>query len=69
MAIKIISEYPSEAPGGGDNVFEYAGLSTDTKPTVGVGDNSTYEELDTKKFCIYSTVNTNPITSNGWWEL
>lgn len=46
---------------------EYQGLSTDTKPTTGVPDGSTYYELDTENLKVYDTVNINPATSNGWW--
>jgi len=45
------------------------GLSTDTKPTTGIDPDSTYYELDTKQSWVFSVVNINPLTSNGWWEL
>jgi hypothetical protein len=68
MAIEILSVTPSEMPGGGNLVYEYQGLSTDTKPTTGVGEGSTFTELDTGDFWQYSVENENPATSNGWWK-
>lgn len=51
----------------GDRLFH--GLSTDTKPTTGVLSNSMFYELDTGIWWVYSTKNTNAVTSNGWWKL
>ena len=47
----------------------YQGLSTDLKPTTGVRHGDTYFELDTKKGFVYSRLNKNPVTNNGWWEV
>lgn len=47
----------------------YKGLSTDTKPTVRVTNNDVFYELDTKKVYMYSALNINPITGDGWWEV
>ncbi len=69
MSVQIITTKTSEKPGGGDLVFEYAGLSADSKPAVGVGDGSAFWELDTHKIWVYSTSNVNPATSDGWWEV
>jgi hypothetical protein len=44
------------------------GLSTDEKPT-GVESGTTFYEIDTKKIFVYSAANTNPLTSDGWWEM
>lgn len=33
--------------------MEYVGLSTDEKPVDGVGNGSTFVEMDTKKFYIF----------------
>lgn len=68
MAVKTLSIKPNPAPGGGDDVYEIAGLSTDVKPTSTIGDGSTFEELDTGDIYTFSTANTNPATSNGWWK-
>ena len=68
MAITTISIKSNPSPTATALIYEYTGLSTDTKPTTGVGDNSTFEELDTKKIWRYSATNTNPVTSTGWWE-
>lgn len=38
----------------GDNVREYTGLSTDTKPTEDVWGGSTFLEVDTKKIYIFN---------------
>ncbi len=69
MSVQIITTKTSEKPGGGDWVIEYAGLSTDSKPVVGVGDGSTFWELDTQRIWVFSTSNVNSVTSNGWWEI
>ena len=59
----------------------FSGLSADDKPTtfepeVGEGvstlpvpDLSSFYEFDTGKTYIYSVLNTNPLTSNNWWEV
>jgi hypothetical protein len=47
---------------------DFQGLSTDTKPTEGLCEGSTFYELDTKNTYIFS-VNINPATSNGWWVI
>ena len=36
------------------NVFEFAGVSTDDKPTEGVGVNSIFHELDTNDYYYYT---------------
>jgi len=46
-----------------DDVREYCGLSTDTKPTTGVKNGSTLLEMDTKKVFIFDEDNTQ------WREL
>ena len=69
MPVQTIATKTSKKPGGGDIIFEYVGLSTDGKPTVGVGDGSTFWELDTQKIWVFSTSNVNPANSNGWWEV
>ena len=43
------------------------GLSTDTKPTVGIQDGTYFIELNTGKVFTFSVGNTNPATSNEWW--
>lgn len=48
---------------------DYKGLSTDTKPVKDVANDSTFLELDTKKVWVFSELNINPITNNGWWEV
>ena len=40
---------------------EYVGLSSEDKPTEGVGDGSTFLELDTKKAFMYM--------NGSWYEL
>ncbi len=70
MAVKTMSVQPSKAPGGGPDIYDFTGLSTDTKPTPPtnqIGDGSTFEELDTNNIYTFSTLNTNPATSDGWW--
>lgn len=52
----------------GGNVKEYQGLATDTKPTD-CGSGSSFYELDTGAVWVYDAGNTNPATSNGWWEV
>jgi hypothetical protein len=72
MAIKYTDIRSNPAPGGGYDIVTITGLSTDTKPvppTALIGDESTFEELDTQKFFTFSSTNTNPATSNGWWEI
>lgn len=41
--------------------MDYCGLSTDTKPTAGVGENSRFLELDTKDIYYFS--------GGAWYEL
>jgi len=55
-------------------VWEIRGTSTDTRPTVGPGDStlgsgSVFRELNTSKVWEYSVANTNPLTTDGWWEV
>jgi len=52
----------------GGEIKNYQGLSTDTKPTD-CGSGSSFYELNTGKAWIYDKANTNPTTSNGWWEM
>lgn len=54
---------------GTRNVKQYQGLSTDTRITTDVGNDSSVYLLDTKAIMVYSVANTNPITSDGWWEM
>jgi hypothetical protein len=51
------------------NVKHWQGLSTDIKPTTDLGAGSTFWELDTEKGFVFSKLHTNPVTSNGWWEV
>lgn len=69
MAIQTVSAHPTKVPGGGYDIYELIGLSTDPKPTTKIGDDSTFEELDTGNIYRFSTVNTNPTTGTGWWPL
>lgn len=46
----------------------YRGLSTDVKPT-GANNNATFHELNTGKVWVFSELNINPATTNGWWEV
>ena len=48
-------------------VKNLSGLSTDNKPTDGVGTGSTFLEIDTGKQFIFSSLNVNPLLDNGWW--
>lgn len=50
------------------NSYTYSGLSTDEKPVhINTPDLATFWELDTKTAWIYSKLNINPATGNGWW--
>ena len=53
-----INNYSSK---NGNSDFEYKGLSTDEKPTDGVGINSLFLELDTNTFYYFD--------GEGWTEL
>lgn len=37
-----------------DRCYEYRGLSSDTKPTVGVGNGSVFFEIDTSKVFMFN---------------
>lgn len=50
------------------NVRYYQVKSTDTKPTDGVPAGARLLEVDTGRRFEYSYGNTNPATSDGWWE-
>jgi hypothetical protein len=50
------------------NKSDFLGLSTDVKPT-NIDSDSSFFELDTMKFWVFSKANINPATSNGWWLL
>lgn len=47
----------------------WIGLAADAKPVTDVDSGDIFYELDTKVSSIYSKGNTNPATSNGWWEV
>lgn len=53
----------------GGNMKEFVGVSTDAKPTEDVGSGSSFREFDTGKLWVFSNLNINPVTSNGWWEV
>lgn len=44
--------------------MEYIGLSTDEKPVDGVGNGSTFIEMDTKKFYIFDEESSTWILQN-----
>lgn len=46
---------------------EYQGKSSDTKPTTGVVNGSTFLDIDSKTLWVYDSNNVNPATGNGWW--
>ena len=48
----------------------YSCKSTDDKPTdPNIPDMTPLWEFDTKKAFVYSRLNINPATGNGWWEV
>jgi hypothetical protein len=69
MAVEFIGN-PS-----GSNIWDIRCKAADTKPTKGpdgatnLETGSTIREFDTGKLWEYSAANTNPATTNGWWEV
>jgi hypothetical protein len=64
MAWEVIEKY---SDGEKDRVYATC-LSTDTKPATGIAAGSIAKERDTKKAWEFSELDTNPATSDGWWE-
>lgn len=60
-----------------NDVREFIGLSSDTKPVANesngvsyrIGSGSTFYEKDTGDVYIYDENDVNPTTSNHWWEV
>lgn len=50
-------------------VRNLSGLSTDIKPTKNIGTGSRFYEINTGDTYVYSVLNVNPITNNGWWKI
>lgn len=50
-------------------VRNLSGLSTDVKPTKNIGTGSRFYEINTGDTYVYSVLNVNPITNNGWWKI
>jgi len=52
-----------------NGVYTFYGLASDTKPTGSYPLESIFYEIDTKKIWHYIPGNTNPTTSDCWWEV
>ena len=53
-----------------NNRKRLAGLTDDVKPTVDVGNGSTFRERDgAKRLWQFDSLNINPATGTNWWEV